>query len=52
MNTEESETMVNAMRLASWKRRYASHDESDLPRHAVSRAEEVSVVTKLQARGR
>lgn len=39
LRLEESEAMVNAMRLASWKRRYASHDESDLPRHAVARAE-------------
>lgn len=37
LGVEESEVMVNAMRLASWRRRYCSHDEADLPPNAVVR---------------
>lgn len=56
LRLEESEAMVNAMRLASWKRRYASTDSSDLPRNAVVRAEavipsSVATLTRVRARG-
>jgi hypothetical protein len=47
---EESETMVNAMRLASWKRRYASHDECDLPRTAVTRAQSEPITAAIPMR--